>query len=75
MSLLQKFETVCFPLLAALIGVGYVAAVLFNNPFDSVIHSPHALVLLVILIIITIFPIRSLYKLLGNKGAAEDGDG
>lgn len=74
MSSWQRFEAVAFPLLAAVIGIGYSVAIFANNPANSVIHSPHALILLAMLISITFFPIRSLFRFLISAGEAGDGE-
>jgi len=66
---------VVFPLLAAVIGIGYSVAIFANNPAGSVIHSPHAIILLVMLIGITFFPLRSLYRFFTGAGAGEADDG
>lgn len=59
---LKKLETVIFPLAAAVIGIGYSIAILNNNPLERVLHSPHAIILLLILVSIAFFPLRALYK-------------
>lgn len=74
MNFWQRFEVVAFPLLAAVIGIGYSVAILLNNPVDSVIHSPHAIIVLVMLISITFFPLRSLYRFLISGDEADDGE-
>lgn len=60
-TLMQKVEAIFFPLLAVVVGVGYTVAILVNNPFNEVLASPHALILLFIFISIAWFPLRSLY--------------
>lgn len=61
-TLMQKIEAIFFPLLAAVVGVGYTVAILVNNPLSEVLASPHALILLFIFISIAWFPLRSLYQ-------------
>lgn len=74
MNFWQRFEAVVFPLLAAVIGIGYSVAMFVNNPVNSVIRSPHALILLAMLIAITFFPVRSLYRFFVGAGEADDGE-
>lgn len=66
----KKLETVIFPLAAAIIGIGYTLAILNNNPLERVLHSPHAIILLLILLSIAFFPLRALYK--QARGQAQD---
>ncbi|MFQ5432119.1 MAG: hypothetical protein ACE5EN_06395 [Nitrospinota bacterium] len=60
-SFWNKLEAAIFPLAAAIIGVGYTVAIFVNNPVQIVLHSPHAIILIVILLSIAFFPIRSVY--------------
>lgn len=59
---LKKLETAVFPIVAAVIGIGYTIAIFSNNPLERVLRSPHAIILLLILLSIAFFPLRALYK-------------
>jgi len=61
LSFWNKLEAAIFPLAAAIIGFGYTAAIFANNPIQNVLHSPHAIILIVILLSIALFPIRAVY--------------
>ncbi len=63
----QKFEAVFFPLAAAFVGIGYIVAILVNNPLSAVISSPHALILMAIFFAIAFFPLRSLFRFMMEK--------
>jgi len=63
----QKFEAVFFPLAAAVVGIGYIVAILVNNPLSVVMSSPHALILLAIFFAIAFFPLRSLFRFMMEK--------
>ena len=67
LSFWNKLEAAIFPLAAAVIGIGYTAAILANNPIQNVLRSPHAIILLLILLSIAFFPIRSVYRQLKNS--------
>ena len=71
LSFWNKLEAAIFPLAAAVIGVGYLIAIFSNNPIQSVLRSPHAIILIAILFSIAFFPIRSVYRQL--KKPEEDG--
>jgi hypothetical protein len=58
----KKMEEAIFPIAAAVIGIGYSIAIFANNPLDTVIRSPHAIIILIILISIAFFPLRAAYK-------------
>ncbi len=60
-----------FPLLAAIIGLGYTAAILINNPLGRVLHSPHAIILIVIFLSIAYFPLRSLLEQFKKSGGED----
>ncbi len=64
LSFWNMLEAALFPLAAVIIGVGYTAAIFINNPLQIVLHSPHAIILIVILLSIAFFPLRSMYHLL-----------
>ena len=64
LSFWNKLETAIFPLAAVIIGVGYTAAIFINNPVQIVLHSPHAIILIAILLSIAFFPLRSVYLML-----------
>ena len=69
----QKIEAILFPLAAAVVGIGYSIAILVNNPLETVLVSPHAIVLLIVLIGIAFFPLRSLYRILADDGGETAG--
>jgi hypothetical protein len=58
----KKMEEAIFPIAAAVIGIGYSIAIFANNPLDRVIRSPHAIIMLAILISIAFFPLRAAYQ-------------
>lgn len=60
-TFMQKVEALFFPVLAAVVGIGYTVAIFVNNPLSDVLSSPHALILLFIFISIAWFPLRSVY--------------
>jgi len=66
-TLWQKIEAIFFPLAAAVVGIGYIVAILVNNPLSAVINSPHALILLVIFFAIAFFPLRSFFRFMMDK--------
>jgi hypothetical protein len=66
-TFMRKLEALFFPLIAAIVGVGYTVAILANNPLDEVLGSPHALILLFIFISIAWFPLRSVFKSFFSK--------
>ena len=68
LSFWNKLEAAIFPLAAAVIGIGYTVAIFVNNPIQGVLHSPHAIILIMILFSIAFFPIRSVYRQLKNPG-------
>jgi len=63
----QKLEAVFFPLAAAVVGIGYIVAILVNNPLSAVMSSPHALILLAIFFAIAFFPLRSFFRFMMEK--------
>lgn len=67
-----KLEALFFPLLAAVVGLGYTVAILANNPLGEILGSPHALILLFIFLSIAWFPVRSLYQKFFPKKMADD---
>ncbi len=70
-STLKNIEAVMFPLLAGIIGVGYTAAILINNPLGRVLHSPHAIILIVIFMSIAYFPLKSLLRQITKSGGED----
>ncbi len=66
-SALHKAEELVFPVAAAVIGLGYTAAILLNNPWEKVAASPHAWILIVIFLGIAFFPLRSMALHLSAK--------
>jgi O-antigen/teichoic acid export membrane protein len=63
----QKIEAVFFPLAAAVVGIGYIIAILVNNPLSAVMSSPHALILMAIFFAIAFFPLRSFFRFMMQK--------
>ena len=66
-SALHKAEELVFPVAAAVIGIGYTAAILVNNPWEKVAASPHAWILIAIFLGIAFFPLRSMVTQLTAK--------
>ena len=62
LSFWNKLEAAIFPLAAAVIGIGYTVAIFANNPIQSVLRSPHAIILILILFSIAFFPIKAVYR-------------
>lgn len=63
----HKLEAVLFPIAAAIAGGGYIISILVNNPIESVIRSPHALILLALFFAIAFYPLKSLYRFVTSK--------
>jgi len=61
-SFWNKLEAAIFPIAAAIIGIGYTTAIFANNNVQNVLRSPHAIILIAILLSIAFFPIRSVYR-------------